>query len=300
MRFEPVPALRPGAHVRVLAPASPFPEEPFARGLAALRERYHVSLGASLRARDAYLAGPDAARLADLSAALADPEVDAIVAARGGYGVTRLLPSLEVAAIARRPRLLVGFSDLTALHAAWARAGLRSVHASMVTGLGRGGEAERAAWVAACEGAPPGPIEGRGAIRGGVAEGPLVGGNLAVLCALLGTPFAPPLDGAIVLLEDVGEAPYRVDRMLTQLRQAGLRRARGVALGEFTACAARDDGREVPHVLADRLGDLGIPVLAGLPVGHGADNAPLPLGAPCRLDADRGALLPLEPATLTV
>ena len=292
--YAPVPALRPGARVRVIAPSSPFPEEDFARGLAWLRDRYDVSLGASVRAEDGYLAGHDDARLADLLAAL-ESDADAIVAARGGYGATRLLSRVPHDAL--RPVLLVGFSDVTALHALWARAGLRSLHASMVTGLGRAGEEELAQWRAAVEGEAPAPVEGLTPIAGGVAEGPLVGGNLALVCALLGTPWSLPLEGAVLFVEDVGEAPYRVDRMLTQLRHHGLSRAAGVVVGELTRCAPRADGREVSHVVRDRLGDLGVPVVEGVVAGHGPRNRPLPLGSPVRLDADAGRLDLLDGAT---
>lgn len=284
--FQKVRALRPASHIRVIAPASPFPAEDFARGVARLEERYQVSYSPSIRAREGFLAGDDARRLAELRTALQDPDVDAIVAARGGYGVTRLLPYLSIDDIREARKLLVGFSDLSALHASFQRAGLRSLHGSMVAGLGRASETELARWIAAVEGEPPAPFEGLETIAGGVAEGPLVGGNLAVLCALIGTPHAPPLDGAVLLLEDVGERPYRIDRMLTTLRQAGwLHRVAAIALGEFTACEAGPDGREITDVLHERLGDLGIPVVGGLPSGHGDENVELPLGAPARVSA---------------
>ncbi len=286
---SPVPALFPGAHVRVIAPASPFPEDDFARGLARLRERYTVSFDPSILAKDGYLAGDDARRLDELRRALTEDGVDAVVAARGGYGTTRLLDRIDPSTV--RPRLLIGFSDLTALHALFARAGLRSLHASMVAALGRGSDAALARWIVAVEGAVPAPFEGLDPIAPGRAEGPLVGGNLSVLHALVGTPYAPPIDGAILFLEEVGEAPYRVDRMLTTLRHAGwLARVAGIAIGQLTRCTPGPDGREISHVLRDRLGDLGIPVVGGVPAGHDEENAELPLGAPVELDGHRGAL----------
>ncbi|MCA9607491.1 MAG: LD-carboxypeptidase [Myxococcales bacterium] len=289
LSFSPVPALREGAHLRLIAPASPFPKEDFERGVARLRERYRVSFDPSIFARDAYLAGDDARRAAELRRALTEDGIDAVVAARGGYGATRLLDAVRVEDV--RPRLLVGFSDLTALHALFARAGLRSLHASMVAALGRGTDAALEAWRAAVEGAVPPAMVDLVSIAPGRAEGPLIGGNLAVLHALVGTPYAPPLDGAILFLEEIGEAPYRVDRMLTTLRQAGwLARVAGIAVGQLTRCAPGPDGREISHVIADRLGDLGIPVVAGVPSGHEEENAPLPLGAPVHLDADRATL----------
>jgi muramoyltetrapeptide carboxypeptidase len=281
----------------VVAPASPFPRADFEAGVSRLRERYRVSWDEGIFARDGYLAGSDARRLAELRAALSDPDVDALVAARGGYGVTRLLDRLGAEEVAAAPKLLVGFSDLTALHALWARAGLRSLHGPMVAALGRAEPAWVERWIGAVEGEPMAAATGLTALSPGVAEGPLVGGNLAVLAALCGTPHAPPLDGAILLLEDVGEAPYRVDRMLTTLRHAGwLERVAAVVLGLFTACDPRPDGRTVTEVVRERLGDLRVPVVAGLNAGHEPDNVEIPLGARARVDADRGVLTFLEGA----
>ncbi len=287
--FAAVPALGPGAHVRVIAPASPFPREPFDAGVARLRARYRVTFDEGIFTRDGYLAGPDTRRVGELRRALTEDGIDAVVGARGGYGTTRLLGQIEPSEV--RPRLLVGFSDLSALHALFARAGLRSLHASMVAALGSGSEAAFDAWVSAVEGEPPGGLEGLETIAPGRAQGPLVGGNLSVLCALVGTPHAPPLRGSILFLEDVGEAPYRVDRMLTTLRQSGwLERVAGVAIGQFTRCQPAKDGREVASVLRERLRDLRVPVVSGVPSGHDEQNLALPLGARTHLDADGGTL----------
>lgn len=285
--------------MRVVAPASPFPREDFERGVERLRARYRVTYREDLFAREGFLAGSDARRLAELEEALADPSVDAIVAARGGYGVTRLLSRLDTEEVRAARKLLVGFSDLTALHALFARAGLRSIHGPMVCALGRAEPEQVARWTAVAEGAALEPMAGLEALAPGVAQGPLLGGNLAVLAALAGTPHAPPLEGAILFLEDVGEAPYRVDRMLTTLRDAGwLARVAGIALGTFSGAEPREDGRTVGEVLCDRLGDLGVPVLSGLGAGHVPDNLELPLGAPARLDAERGSITFLERAVV--
>lgn len=283
--------------MRVVAPASPFGADDFHRGVERLRARYRVTFREDVFAREGFLAGDDARRLAELGEALADPSVDAIVAARGGYGATRLLSRLDPAKVRAAKKLLVGFSDLTALHALWARAGLRSIHGPMVCALGRADPPLVDRWIGIAEGRAIEPLEGLRPLSGGSCEGPLLGGNLAVLAALAGTPHTPPLDGAILFLEDVGEAPYRVDRMLTTLRDAGwLARVRAVALGTFSGCDPRDDGRTVDDVLRDRLGDLGIPVLTGIGAGHVPDNLELPFGARAHLDADRGTLTFLEPA----
>lgn len=290
MVFTPPPALRPGAHVRCIAPAGPFDGDLFARGVVRLGARYRVSHRDDIFARHrGFLAGDDARRLAELEEALRDPSVDAIVAGRGGYGVTRLLDRLDVELVRRSRKLLVGFSDLTALHAAWARAGLRSVHGPMVAFLGDADEATFGRWIDAVEGGPMGPYPGQTVVPG-VAEGPLLGGNLSLLAALQGTRFMPDLDGAVLFLEDLNEAPFRVDRLLTTLRLGGsLRGVVAIAVGQL------DDGRaEAPRealreVVVDRLGDLGVPVAFGLPAGHIADNRPLALGARVRLEAGASA-----------
>jgi muramoyltetrapeptide carboxypeptidase len=287
-------ALRPGDHVRIVAPSGPFDRERFDRGVARLRERYRVTFDESIFARAGYLAGDDSRRLAELLAAIRDPSVDAIVAGRGGYGATRLLDAIDPREVSARPKLLIGFSDITALHALWARAGVRSIHGSMAAFLSESKHLDR--WIAVAEGATPDPLKIQ-TIANGKAQGLLRGGNLAVLHAMCGTPYAPPLEGAILFIEDVGEAPYRVDRMLTTLRQAGwLEQIAGIAIGAFTDCAPREDGLRVDDVFVDRLSDLGVPVASGVPSGHVDDNLELPFGAPVELDTTAGTLVFLEPA----
>ena len=219
----------------MIAPSGGFDSDALAAGVAWLRERYEVRVGDDILARHGYLAGDDARRVRELREALADREADGIVCARGGYGAMRLLEHITPDEVARDPKWLIGFSDITALHALWARARVPSWHASMVTALGRSGEESRAAWVRAIEGELPrfDGLESVGAKT--EARGVLRGGNLAVLAALLGTPHELQVDGAILLLEDVGERPYRVDRMLTSLRLAGwFERVAGVVVGDFT------------------------------------------------------------------
>ena len=297
-RFAPVRGLRAGGHLRVIAPSSPFDRETFDRGVARLRERYVVTYDEGLFDREGFLAGSDARRLAELHAALADPGVDAIACARGGYGAMRLLPSIDLELVRSSRKLLVGFSDITALHAVWQRAGLRSLHGSMISALGRSFEGRVERWTRAVEDHVPFTGQG-GALRTrGRVTAPLVGGNLAVLAALVGTPFATPVDGCVLLIEDVGEAPYRVDRMLTSLRLAGvLDRVAGVLVGDFTRCDPREDQRSVDEVLADRLGDLPVPVLGRVPIGHGDDeNWEVALGGLVDLDADLGRVTFLQSA----
>ena len=285
------PFLSAGSLVHIVAPSSPFPRERFDKGLALIEARYRAQLADDLFARDGLFAGDERSRLAALRAALADREAGAIVAARGGYGSTRLLPSLALEEVHAADKWLVGFSDVTALHALWMRAGLCSIHAPMVASLWEAPPATQAAWFALLEGEQPPALTELRQLRGGRCEGRLFGGNLTVLAALVGTPYMPDLRHTVLVLEDVTERPYRVDRTLTTMLQAGvLEGVRGVVLGQFSQCEAGPDGVEVESVLEERLAALSIPLVAGAPVGHVPDNRPLLLGARVELDADAGTL----------
>ena len=290
------PRLGAGARVALVAPAGPL------RGLADV-ERAIANVRAlgwdpvvaphALR-REGYFAGSDDERLSDLNAALADPDIDAIWCLRGGYGCMRLLERLDVDAMRRRPRTLLGFSDVTALHAALgAGAGLVTMHGPVarnpLTPFSRA-SLERALVAGAdpCGVAPDARV-----LRGGRARGRLTGGNLALVAALAGTPWAPGLRDAILVLEDVHEAVYRVDRMLMQLHLAGmLDGVRGIAFGYCTDCPEEsDDGaRRLDDVLAEHAVRLGVPCLSGIPMGHVDDQWTIPLGAMAELDADGRAL----------
>lgn len=282
------------------APAGPVPREAFLAGLRILEARYRVVHDDGVFCRTGYLAGDDARRAAELNRYLADPDVRAIHCARGGYGIMRILPALDAAALRRAP-LIVGFSDVTALLAwAWARAGVRGVHGPNVTQLAAVPAADQAAlWRLLEDPAPPGLwATGLTRVTGGVARGPLVGGNLEVLSRLVGTDTLPSLRGAILFLEEVGERPYRLDRTLTHLALAGaLAGVAGVLVGDLVKCDEPDGSGPGPtEVVAERLATLGVPVCLGMPAGHGARNRALPLGAPAVLDADAGTLELLEGA----
>ncbi len=291
------PPLRRGDAVRVIAPSSPFEPHAFERGLEVLSGRMGLvpRLRDDVTARRAYLAGDDARRLDEWREAVADPEARAIFCARGGYGAMRLLPSIDPAPLLERPKLLVGFSDVTALHAVLNRAGLATVHGPVVTQLGRAPEDAIAHLEALLEGsaaragawelpAPGAGLVAARTIRPGRASGPLLGGTLAILAHLQGTPFAPRLDGAILFLEDVGEKPYRIDRYLTQLRLAGaLDGIAGFALGRLSGCD--DAGVLGADVVREVALGLGVPAVEGLPAGHEDANFALPLGARATLVA---------------
>jgi muramoyltetrapeptide carboxypeptidase len=251
-------------------------------------------------AREGYLAGDDGLRLADLNAALADDSVDAIWCIRGGYGVMRILETVDYAALRRRPKPIIGYSDITALHAAVAtRCEVVTFHGPTARGVLS--TFSRRSLESALSGADScGVAENAETLHSGRARGRLVGGNLALLCALSGTPFAPSYDDAILVVEDVNEPVYRIDRMLTQLRLAGvLAKCRGLIFGQFTDIPSDSPEESLgSRTLEDILGEVAdafrIPCVAGAPVGHVADQWTLPLGANAELDADARALRILE------
>lgn len=283
------PPIRPGALVAVVAPASPFDREELFRGLSWLALRYRLRVSASILERDGYVAGDDARRAAELSRAMTDPEVGAIVCARGGYGAMRIVDRLPWDDFVARPKWLVGFSDVTALHVVANGRGIATIHGPNVTGLGRGiTPAERLSFISALE-SERRASEWRGleVIRGGSARGPVVGGNLALVTAMAAANRLRVPEGALLVLEDVTERPYRVDRMLTSLLLGGhLARAAGIVFGGFTQCDPGPDGVTVDRVLRERTSSLAVPVVAGAPFGHGAPNHAFVLGAEGALDDD--------------
>jgi muramoyltetrapeptide carboxypeptidase len=277
------------------------------RGLSVLRSwGLQVRLGQHVAEQDPrlpHLAGGDAMRLADLEAAWTSPDVAAVWCARGGFGSHRLVDALNWTAMAdAEPRLLVGFSDITALHEAVnGRLGVVSIHGPVVTSL-PGASPEATEHLHRLLFAPDRTGELFAGVRlrrvvGGRASGVLTGGNLRVLTASLGTRLSRPARGAIVVLEDVGEAAYRIDGMLTQLLRSGwFDGVRAVVTGGFTDTGEENDADIIAAVLADRLGPLGVPVASGAPFGHVLDNRAVPLGVAATLDADAGTLELSEPA----
>jgi muramoyltetrapeptide carboxypeptidase len=254
-------------------------------------------VGEHVLERNGYLAGQDGHRLADLDRFARDESVDAIWCIRGGYGSMRLLDELDYAAWRWQPKALIGYSDITALHAALGkRANLVTFHGP--TARGTLTPFSRASLMSAVEGGEAG---GRApeavTLHGGTARGVVVGGNLALVAALVGTPYAFSLDGAILVLEDVNESVYRIDRMLRQLRLSGaLERVSGIAFGAFTDIPAEPDAESRP--LLDLLQEVadwcGVPCVAKIPMGHIADQWTIPLGAHAVLDADERTLI-IEP-----
>lgn len=279
--------LAQGVPVRIVAPSGPFDRTLCLRGIGFLGERYQVRFDWSLFSGDGYLAGSDERRRNELEHALGEADSAAVVAARGGYGITRILPALDFASLLAHPKWIVGFSDVTALHVECARRGLASIHAHNCCGLGRGDSSGRTAWLDALE--DPKRERRHSGLeiwRGGRAEGVLFGGNLTVLFTLSAMQrlFVP--DGAILFLEDITESAYRIDRMLTALRFAGaFDRVAGVVLGGLTDCPSTR-GVHPDFAAKECLLPLGVPVVAGLAAGHGRRNHPLVFGSRARIEDD--------------
>jgi len=229
-------------------------------------------------------AGTEKRRTSEVLAALRDPETKAIWAARGGYGASYVLDGLLTDEVRRANKWLIGFSDLSALHAAWARAGVASLHASTVHYLERWSPSGRDELLQHLQHKATESVHGTTSYGTRTVEGWLTGGNLTVLTSLAGTGYLPSWEGAIVFLEDVGEAPYRLERQLLQLYQAGaFNGVVGIALGQFTACGTANS--EVPDRVVQFLrAKVPVPILTGLPVGHDADSRPLLFGLPALLD----------------
>jgi muramoyltetrapeptide carboxypeptidase len=293
-----VPApLQAGSRVALIAPSGPL------RGSLDLECAIDTTrslgwepvVGAHVLDHDGYLAGTDVDRVADLNQFANDHSIDAVWCIRGGYGAMRLLESIDVDAWRSHPKTLIGYSDITALHAIiGGRAQLVTYHGptarETLTPLSR---ASLLAAVSGC-GNPCGEAPDAIPLRGGRATGRLAGGNLALLSALSGTPYAPSLRGAIVVLEDVNEAVYRIDRMLTQLRLSGmLDGIHGLALGHFSDIPddVANEERPLERVVNELAARCGVPCLFGIPVGHIREQWTIPFGATATLDADARTLV---------
>ena len=285
-------ALAPGARVALIAPAGPLRgDDEIERAAANARALgWDPVVGSQARVRTGYFAGDDAARLRDLTDAMHDRAIDGIWCLRGGYGAMRLLPDIDYDAFARTPKPLLGYSDITALHAAlWTRCGVITYHAPTARQPLTDFSRDSIARAVTRRDDSCGVAADARVIRSGTASGRLAGGNLAVLAALCGTRFFPNLAGAILVLEDINEAIYRIDRMLRQLLLAGtLDAITAIAFGHCTACTEEsDDGaRSLDEVLGEIADVLGVPCIAGIPIGHIPDQWTLPLGAMAELDVD--------------
>ncbi len=303
------PSLTEGAHIGLIATSSPIYEEENRQKAIKLLEDlgFSVTAGQSCFEQRGYLSGSDELRAADVNRMFGDPNIDAIVCLRGGYGAARILPMLDYEAIRNNPKPFVGFSDITALHCAFqVKCGLVSFHGPMAGAhwqVGLREDRSRTGWLRAMsETCPLGSMENPdGApfevFQEGEAEGILTGGNLTVLNNLIGTEYMPDLCGKIVLLEDVGEKPYRIDAMLTQFRNTGLlEKCAGFIIGDFTDCGG--DPNKPTLSLAEIFAELlpkDKPILQSVHAGHGRDKITLPLNIPYRIFGN--TLTALAPAT---
>jgi len=290
------PALQPGDLVAIAAPGSAFDPAAYRRGAEFIAAQgYRATWRADIAARTGYLAGDDDRRAGELNSWLRDPEVKAILFARGGYGTSRIVDRLDFAALRRFPKSIAGFSDLTVLLlAATQRAGLAAFHGPLVVnaGHGRGGERDMARLLALLAG-QPGPRTHRGlrALRPGRARAAVTGGNLSLLAHSIGTPFEVEARRRILFVEEIGEAPYRIDRMVRQLQFAGVfRGVAGVVLGRFSGL--KPGGRRaVAGLFLEALGNRAVPVVSAFPAGHDSPNRAFPLGVSATLDAAAGTLV---------
>lgn len=307
--------LRPGATVGLIAPGSPISEEKYAKTLASIAALgFRIKEGQYARASKGYLAGTDAQRLADLHAAFADPEVEAVWCIRGGYGAMRLLPHIDYDLIQRHPKPFIGYSDITALHLAfYGHTGLVCFHGPVAASDFPDDTVQylRDVLVEPVSGhfialpAADAVVTGEEfrpfVITAGRAQGPLIGGNLSLLSAMAGTPYLPSFKDKIVFLEDIGEQPYRIDRMLYQLAQAtDLAQAAGVVLGIFNDCNPKGSAPSLSLVetLTEFFARWPMPAAYGFPFGHVAHQATLPYGILAELDTTRGRLTLLETAVV--
>lgn len=296
-------ALKPGDTLGIVSPASPLDPERLAKGREVIESRgYKTKLYPNTLKKDHYLAGSDEERASDMMAAFADPDVAAVICARGGYGCARILPKVDLAAIVASRKMFMGFSDITTFHIALNNLGFVTMHTPMPITLSY----ERVDWVyesffrlLAGDPAPPEESPRAETVVPGIAEGRLIGGCMCLLCDSLSTPHALDVDDRLLIIEDVDENPHRVDAMFTHFLNAGiLQRAAGIIVGEMTNTDEKQDPtigpkpwREIVHPILRKAGR---PAVTGFPFGHMKTMLSLPLGIRARLDADAGRVTFLE------
>lgn len=283
--------LRPGDGIALVAPSSPFEIDKYQRACSLLETRgYRLAPGTNIFQEHGYLAGTEAERAQDLIRAIASPDVSAVICIRGGFGSSRLLPWLPFSVLRNSPKLFLGYSDATFLHLAfWNKMGWTTFHGpNLVDMIDVPERMDEALTALSGEQDFCWHLEDHQLLRPGMATGTLLGGNLTCLCHLLGTPYFPNLAGALLLLEDRGEALYRLDRMLTQLKLAGVfNQVGGLLLGHFHDCG---ESRKVTEMVLDQVRPYSFPVVADLPFGHGSPNQVIPLGSAFALNTFEGTL----------
>ncbi len=283
--------LKPNDVIGVAAPSARFDVQAFEKGVASLKSLgFDVHIPDGINGSYRYLAGTDRQRADVLNSLFADQKVKGIIAARGGFGAMRLLPLLDWNIIAKHPKLFMGFSDSTALICSLvSRAGICALHAPNLVSLGQADKKTLDSFAKTVTGSftrmeLPADL----VLSGGRAAGRLSGGNLATLVHMIGTEYQPDFTGSILFIEDVGEPAYKIDRMLTQMKMAGvLDGVKGVMTGSFENC---DNEQYIPQIIQEVFVNASIPICMGMEVGHGAVNLSLPMGTQVVLDADRACL----------
>ena len=294
------PSISKGDTIGLVAPAGPLNKKSnFTAGVRFLEKKgFRVKYNSHLLNTRGYLAGSDQERADAFNSLWADPEVKALVAARGGYGCLRLLDMINMRQIRRNPKILIGFSDLTVLLAAiYKKTGLVTYHGPMVTTLATIDKKSQTSFLNILAGKPPDLISPAGLeiLKKGKAEGILLGGNLTTLVHMIATPYEIPWSQVILFLEDIGESPYRLDRLLTHLNRAGrLQKIKGLILGTFSDEDKKETKNEWQVSVNKRVFELlhhqNIPIWANFPVGHSGKNLTMPMGAPVTMDSSNGKL----------
>lgn len=293
------PPLRPGDTIGVIAPAGPVDRDEIQPAIDLLKERgYHPLLSLNLFKKKGYLAGHDEARLDDFHAMFSDSSVKAILCARGGFGTIRLLDRIDYDLVRRNPKVVAGYSDITALlFALFKETGLITFHGPVMRNLAHDTQDNLGSLLQTTSSGEPHAIDlsGGTALKRGSAKGMVLGGNLSLICSLIGTSYMPNLAGAILFIEDTNEPLYRIDRMLTHLRLAGvIHGLAGLIAGDFTGCG---EPEEINRLLSEITHGRNIPVVDGLPVGHGTRNKTIPMGISAELNTRKMSLSFLETCT---
>ena len=294
------PRLKPGDTIGIVAPAGPFDRKIFAQGLHVLQSMgFQTRVPDEIFEKNGYLAGSDAHRAGLVMRLFEDRSIHALVCARGGFGSLRILSLLDFDTIRQNPKVMVGHSDITALLAAiTAKSGLVTFHGPLVTTLANAPETTCSTLLRAISSNIIGELKPTQGItlKSGRSRGRMIGGNLTTLCHMLATPFEPKFESHILLLEDRGEAHYRIDRMLSQMKLAGcFKGIAGLVLGSFEDCGSLDG---VFKIFVEHFKDIPVPILAGFDIGHGQQNLTIPLGLDVTLDADKQILSFDQPATI--
>jgi muramoyltetrapeptide carboxypeptidase len=289
--------LQKGDCIGIVAPGSPFDKVKFSKGVSVIEKMgFHPVFNQKIFLANGYLAGPDIHRAEMINNAFIDDQIKAVWCARGGYGAIRVLDHLDYESICSHPKIFIGCSDMSSiLNTMYSKCNMVSFHGPMIESLGTADDLTiKSLYEALCVNQRLTVLPQKSIIiTPGKSSGKVAGGNLTTLCHLIGTPFQPDFSGCILLIEDTGEAPYRIDRMLSQMKMAGcFKDLSGMILGSFEKCGEFD---QIYHIVVDIFSDMEFPILAGFDIGHGLPNLTIPFGVEALLDTDVGALTYMYP-----